>query len=287
MVFDKSQLAQTDYSDLYEAVKRTGPKIRFWYSLPNAFLSFINQDSIADRTGATSDYDKLKEGRDWFTPDEYNTLKTRIGVNSLSNGLLGRLGNLIGLKNIDICVHNPQYALPSLDLGKRTAELVQIDALGFGNIYEGRINFERGIAVISEEDQDLAHRLGLMFTPAGILETDALTPSSPDMHKKGLWGEKIVLYCDNRACRKVIRNPVLVVDDRTGGAYHSHICYEKDIGVKRYLGIEGCKPREVSLDEANCMMNDGKLQQSPNFKSQDPKLRSIDSGLEAAVLFAP
>ncbi|MBU4070223.1 MAG: hypothetical protein KJ646_04540 [Nanoarchaeota archaeon] len=268
-----------------EAAKRVAPKIRFWYGSSNIFSSIINKESIIKQTGAMSDYEKLKEGReDWLTQNKYNSEKiffSKIYAKS-------KLKKLFGLKDLEICVYNPENPLPNIKIGRQIGNLIQIDALGWGNTYEGRINFEKGYAIIREEEQDLAHRLGLMFTPAGMLEIESLSPSNPEMHKnkKKIDNKnKPIIYCDNPACQTQIRNPFLMIDENTGGAYHSNICYYKDIGIKNYLGVKKCTPKEVTLEEAIELYENGKLQQSPNTIKEDLKLRNIEPWPEGAMLF--
>jgi hypothetical protein len=183
-----------------------------------------------------------------------------------------------------LSVYNPRKLTTGLSIGRKTAKLVQIDALSFGNTYEGRISFEGNYAVLNEEDQNTAHRIGLMFTPAGVLEVTCFKSSDPEMNRDKPRESGLEIYCDNRACQKEIKNPRLVIDQRTGGAYHSPVCYEKDIRLKSYLGVRGCSPKEVSMDQARDMLREGLLQQSPNFGGDSPNLRALELWPEAAVV---
>ena len=279
MKFDIKKLSQNDLNEINEAVKRTGERIRFWYKLNNALPFFINEEEIIEQTIAVSDYDKLHHKYESMTR-EYDSDSESFHLSNIKERAKGWRG-LLGFKNLELCVHNPENPLIYLEMKTKKAKLIQIDGLSYCNTFEGRVNFEKGFAVINEEDQDLAHKLGLIFSPAGILEVDCLSPSEPEMHKNK---SEEIIYCDNRGCKKEIRNPILVVDDKTGGIYHSEICYLKDIGIKRYLGIEGCFPREVSLSKAKEMLKDGFLQQSPNFKLSQVKLRSLEEWPEAVIV---
>jgi len=289
---DTTKPTSQDYEDLNEAISRAAPKIRFWYVLENAYKFMINQDSIVEQTGATSDYDKLHKEYSFMTKDEYNS--RRIHLATSRNGEF-HLGKFLGLRDIDICVYNPQNPLPEVRVGRRNAHLVQIDGLGWGNTYDARIDFEKGVAFLNEEDQDIAHRLGLIYTPTGIMEIDSLTPSDFELHKDKPKTDEtgnLILYCDNRGCQKRIRNPVLIVDRQTGGLYHSETCFWKDMGVKAYLAQEREDinlqpvPEKVSLEDALRMYERGELQQSPNPKTRY-KLRSLEPWPEAGILFCP
>lgn len=137
---------------------------------------------------------------------------------------------------------------------------------------------------MNEEDQDIAHRLDLIYTPTGIMEIDSLSTSDFELHKDKLRIDdsgNSILYCDNCACQKRVRNPVLVVDKQTGGLYHSETCFRKDMIVKAYLAEEredlNIQPIlvRVSLEDVLKMYEKGELQQSQNPKTRD-KLRSIE-----------
>jgi len=290
--FDMKSLTAQDYQDLNGAISRAAPKVRFWYELPNAWQFAINQNGIIGQTGATSDYNKLHEEHEFMSQDEYNSKRIHLAVSR--NGKF-HLGKLLGLKNVEICVYNPQNPIPEVRVGRRNARLVQIDGLGWGNTYDARIGFERRIAFLNEEDQDIAHKLGLIYTPTGIMEVDSLSCSDFEMH-----GNKpkiddsgnAILYCDNRACQKRVRNPVLVIDRQTGGLYHSETCFGKDMGVKKYLAKEkeGLEikpaPVRVTLEDAIKMYEGGELQQSTNPRFTE-RFRSLNQWPEAAVLFTP
>lgn len=290
MEFNARKLTAKDYHELSEAISRAAPKIRFWYKLPNSWHFAVNQNAIAEQAGATSDYDKLHDEYCFMTQDKYNTRRIHLSV--LENR--SKLGKLLGLRDIEICVYNPKNPLSNVNVRRKNAQLVQIDGLGLGNTYDAQIDFEKGIAFLNEDDQDIAHRLGLMYTPTGIMEVDSLTCSDIDMHKskeKTDGSGKHVLYCDNRACQKRIRNPVLVVDAQTGGLYHSETCFEKDMGVKAYLAQDirdleiKLVPMKISLEDALNMYETGDLQQSLNPKFTK-NFRSLNQS-EAAVLFIP
>ncbi len=280
MNFDVDTLNKEGLILLNEAIKRTAPKVRFWYHLPSTRFLAIDRQEIIEQTKATSDFDKLQKKHSFITQDEYNSRRFHSSPVRSERSLR----NFLGFKDWELCVHNPQEPTIALSVGRKKAKLIQIDGITFRNTYEGRINFEGGYAVINESDQDIAHGLGLMFTPAGILEVDALTTSDPEMNRNKTRQNGLELYCDNRACQKQIRNPVLVVDDRIGGTYHSLVCYEKDIGIKRYLGVEGYSPREVPLSEAQEMLRKGLLQQSPDFKGNTLDIRSLKPWPEAAII---
>ena len=281
MNFNINRLTSNDLHEFNEVIGRTAPKVRFWYLLQSTRTSSINEQAIIEQTKAVSDFDKLYAKYKFMHKDEYTTKRFLLSEATPKRRTLNRL---IGFKNLELCLYNPSNPLAYISIGKKKAELIQIDGIGFGNTYEGRINFDRSYAVIKEEDQDLAHKFGLMFTPSGILEIDSLTPSDPEMNRGKSTLKDLVLYCDNRACQKEIRNPFLVVDDKTGGVYHSHICYLKDIKIKIYLGVDGCFPREVTLCEAQNMFRKELLQQSLNYKNDSPKLRSLEPWPEAAIV---
>ena len=54
--------------------------------------------------------------------------------------------------------------------------------------------------------------------------------------------------------------------------------------MKRYLGVDGCSPIEVTLGEAQNMFRKELLQQSLNYKNDSPKLRSLEPWPEAAIV---
>lgn len=283
MKFDVNRLGEEDLNNLNEAIKGISSKVRFWYKLDNFHVFFINERKIVEQTRAVSDYDKLHKEYESMTKEEYNSRSFHLSNKRKRNkGLRG----WFGFKDLEFCIHNPENPLVYLDIGNKKAELIQIDGMGIGNTYEGRINFVEGYAILDERDQNLAHKLGLMFSPAGILEKDSLSSSDSEMHKNKSRLENNI-YCDNRCCQKEIKNPLLVVDNKTGGVYHSPVCYAKDIYIKKYLGVEGCFPREISLSEAKEMLRNGLLQQSPNYKVNSIKLRSLDSWPEAAIVLRP
>lgn len=283
MKFDVSEFSEDDLNDLNEAIKRTGPKVRYWYKLDNFHYWFFNEQKLVEQTKAISDYNKLSKEYEFMTKDEYNFISFHLSdERKRSKGWRG----FVGFKDLEFCVYNPENPLIYLGVENKKAELIQVDSLGLGNTYEGRINFEKGYAVLEERDQDLAHKLGLMFSPAGILESDSLSPSDTEIHKNKNRLENNI-YCDNRCCQKKIRNPLLVVDDKTGGVYHSPVCYHKDIKIKKYLGVEGCSPREIYLSEAKEMLRNGSLQQSQNYKGDFVKLRNLDPWPEAAIVLRP
>jgi len=287
-MFDKSRLNETDYHELNSAISRAAPKVRFWYSLSNAWQFAINQNAIAEQTRATSDYDKLHKEHD-LHEDEYNS--KRIHLTNIRNKKF-HLSKLLGLKDTDICAYNPQNPIPEIKVGRRTAQLIQIDGLGWGNTYNARINFEKGTAFLNEDDQDIAHRLGLIYTPTGIIEVDALKPSDFEMHRNKTKTNdtgNMVLYCDNRSCQKRVRNPILVIDEQTGGLYHSDTCFWKDMSVKAYLSQEREDltiepiPKRIQLEEAVAMYERGELQQSPEPRTTE-KFRSLNPWPEVALL---
>lgn len=289
---DTKKFTSQDYQDLNGAISRAAPKVRFWYVLPNSWQFAINQNTVAEQTGATSDYDKLHEKHSFMSQGEYNS--RRIHLATSGNGGF-HLGRLVGLRDTEICVYNPQNPIPEVRVGRRNAHLVQIDGLGWDNTYDARIGFERGVAFLNEEDQDIAHKLGLIYTPTGTMEIDSLSSSDFELHKdkpKTDESGNHILYCDNRACQKKVRNPVLVVDRQTGGLYHSETCFGKDMGVKAYLAQEREDmklqpvPVRVSLEDALTMYERGELQQSLNPRNKN-KLRSVEMWPEAAVLFSP
>ncbi len=288
--FDKSKLAPKDFQDLNEAISRAAPMTRFWYNIPGAWKFMINQERIAEETGAVSDFKKLREGHDFMEEKYYNSRTTHISASDYAGPVLGRL---VGLKNNDICVYNPRNSLPEIKVGRKSAQLVQIDGLGWGNTYEARVDFERGTADLNEDDQDIAHNLGFIYTPSGVLDVDCLSSSDFESHK----GKKrtdesgeLILYCDNLGCGKRIRNPVLFVDKQTGGMYHSETCFWKDMNTKLYLSqeVEGLNiepiPVRIELAEAFDMYRNGELQQSENPRNTY-KMRNIKLWPEAALFF--
>jgi len=307
MNFDKSKLTEQDYVDLNGAISRAAPRVRFWYNLPNTFmlegrynidkgecskLHFIKLDRIAEETGATCDYDKLHKDHSFMREDRYSTKK--IGISdAFPRGF--RLGKLFGFKDVDICAYNPSNPLPNVSVGKRKAELVQIDGLGWGNTYDARVNFERGTACFNQEDQDIAHRLGLEYFPTGIMKIDSLKPSDSSLHSKkpGQKEGKPIIYCDNPCCGGELKSPEVVVEEITGGVYHSSTCFWKDVGTKRYLAREredidlsNVEPVKVSLEHALFMYSNGELQQSRDGRKVDSKdFRKVEMWPEAAVLF--
>jgi hypothetical protein len=286
---DIKKLTSQDYQDLNGAISRAASKVRFWYALPNSWQFLVNQDEVAEQTGATSDYDKLHEEHSFMSQNKYNSKRIHLAT---SRNRRFHLGRLLGLKDIEICVYNPQNPIPEVRVGRRTASLIQIDGLGWGNTYNARIDFEREIAFLNEEDQDIAHRLGLIYTPTGIMEVD-FSSSDFELHKnkpKIDESGNYLLYCDNCACQKRVRNPILVIDRQTGGLYHSETCFWKDMRVKAYLVQERddmnlqSVPVRISLEDALIMYERGELQQSFNPKTKD-KLRSLEPWPEAGVLF--
>lgn len=291
-MFDRNKLIDKDYEELNSAISRAAPKVRFWYYLSNAWQFGVNQNSIVEQTSAISDYDKLHEEHSFMSEKGHNS--RRIHLVNVRNERF-HWGKLLGLKGIDICVYNPKNPVPNVRAGRRTAQLTQIDGLGWGNTYDARIDFEKGIAFLNEDDQDVAHRLGLIYTPTGIMEIDALTPSNFEMHRDKTRTDdagNVILYCDNRSCQRGVRNPILFVDEQTGGLYHSDTCFWKDMGVKAYLSQEKEDltvepvPKRIGLEEAITMYERGELQQSPNPRTTE-KLRSLNQWPEAAVLFTP
>jgi hypothetical protein len=280
MVFDVNTLSENDLNLLNEAIQRTAPKVRFWYNLPSTHSLAIKEQEIIEQTRATSDLEKLHKEHPSMVRDKLNLRK----FHSSHVRSQKKLRSLLGFRDWELCVYNPQKPLTALSIGRKKAELIQIDGIGIGNTYIGRILFEQDYAVINEADQDIAHSLGLMFTPSGTLERDCLTASDPEMNQSKVRPTGLELYCDNSDCQKEVRNPCLIVDDKTGGLYHSLVCYDKDIRIKRYLGIEGCSPRKVSLDEAREMFRTGLLQQSPNYHGNSSKLRSLGFWPEAAIV---
>ena len=316
MSFDKSKLTGQDYRDLYEAVKKTGPKINAWYFIPKTRLFSINQEDVAKQTLAVSDYEKECEQNPNPYKNESNVKKVHLSeTRETRNKIFGR-------RDIDICVHNPGILPLTINIGKKQAELLQIDGIGFGNTYEGRVVFDRGIAILEEQDQGLAHKLGFEYTPAHILEISSLEPSDINLHKDKKRTDKFgdtILYCDNPACKKQIKNPVLVIDKLTGGIYHSDICYWKDIEIKKYLigkqkgqdlesqvqkiGNEGIifnpdeiqrkiasietqmVPIKVNFNEVLRLYKEGELQQSLNNKKKFKIWGKINVWPDAAILF--
>lgn len=281
--FDKSSLKDQDYIDLNTAIRHAGPRVRYWYSAPN-FFGPVNVGRIIEQTKATSDFDSLKGEYDWLT--EYDSKSQRIHVSKR-----GGWKSLLGFRDIEFRIYNPENFLPSINVLGRTADLVQIEALNFGNIFKGKIDFEDGSAFFNEEDQDIAHRLGFMYAPGKVLETDPLSPSSPSTNQGRVEKDgEVKLYCDNTACREEIRNPVLVVDECTKGVYHSNICFMKDIRLKCYLSEENPdleftpSPKEISLENAVEMFANNKLQQSPGFKEAFPKFRHLKPWPEGATV---
>ena len=281
--FDKTSLTDQDYVDLNESMKNAGPRVKLWYSAPN-FFGPIAKKGIIEQTGATSDFESLKEKYDWMKEDEYNSREIQVSSRN-------SLKTLIGFRDLEIAVYNPKNLLPNIKIFGRTADLIQMDALNFGNIYQGRIDFETGTAFFNEEDQDVAHKIGLMYAPGKVLETDALSPSSPSTNKGRIdQGDQIKIYCDNAACKREIRNPILVIDEETGGAYHNHTCFSKDVRLKVYLAKENedlelkPSPKEISLEAAINMFENNELQQSPSFEEKFPEFRSLNPWPEAAVV---
>lgn len=290
--FDTKELTFHDYHVLSGAISRAAPKVRFWYTLSKTWPFAINQSAIAEQTGAISDYDKLHEENTFIFQNEYNSRRIHLAT-SRDRGFY--LGKLFGLNDMEICVYNPQNPIPEVKVGRRNASLIQIDGLGWGNTYDARIDFEKGLAFLNEEDQDIAQRLGLIYTPTGIMEIDSLSCSDFETHKdkprKDESGD-VILYCDNCACQKRVINPILVIDRQTGGLYHSETCFRKDIGVKAYLLKEREDsefkpvPMRVTLEDALRMYGSGELQQSTNPKNIE-RYRSLNQWPEAAVLFIP
>ncbi len=267
---DRIKLTLQDYKELNKAISRAAPKIRFRYILKNAYKSMINPDLIIEQTGATSDYDKFHNKYSSITKDKYNSRRIHL-VTSKKKRF--NLGKIFGLKNFEICVYNPQNPIPNVKVGRKNAHLVQIDGLGWGNTYDARIDLEKKLAFLNEEDQNIAHKLGFIYTPTGILEINTVYPSDSELHKdkpKIDEAGDLILYCDFPGCQKRVKNPILIVDRQTGGLYHSEICFWKDMGIKAHL-IHDRKdinyqpvPEKVSLETALKMYERGELQQSPN-----------------------
>lgn len=284
--FDLTKLTSEDYSNLGDAVSRAAPRVRIWYALPPVIPSKIDQERIIQETEATSDYDKFPNER--MSP-EYDSKKIHFS-NQRTEGVGWK--KILGFRKLDICVYNPKKIISKLNLGKNLAQIVQIDGNGWGNQYVARVDFESGLAFLNEEDQDIAHKLGLIYTPSNILDVDSLSCSTFELHRdKAKIDEKgeTILYCDNPACQKRIRNPTLVVEEQTGGLYHSPTCFRKDLSVKAYLinekhGETKLSYRKISLEEAIKMYQEGNLQQSENPKNTD-KFRNIETWPEAAILF--
>lgn len=295
-------ITQENLSELDGAIRRAAPRVRYWYARPNSFfirasedyidhnhldIHFLNLKKAIKETGAVSDFEKLKDEHP-FIEERYNSQNHHV---SLPYRFMWK--NLLGLKDIEICIYNPTN--PSLTLpGIEDAKLVQIDGLGWGNTYDARVNLGSGDAIFNEEDQNIAHRLGLQYTPTGILEIDSCSASSSELHKdEPEFDEegKLILYCDNPSCGKRVRNPQVALEGVTGGLYHSRICYNKDVPTKAYLMRDAEKefepqPRMITLEEATEMYHKGELQQSRhNSKKERTELRSVEPWPEAAVLF--
>ncbi len=115
-----------------------------------------------------------------------------------------------------------------------------------------------------------------MYAPSGMIEAFALTPSDPNLHKAKPRTDshrETILYCDNGACQQRVRNPVLVVDEQTGGLYHNDFCFQRDMGEKRSVAREkyditiNPTPRNVTLETAMRMYQQGELQQSLHHRN--------------------
>ena len=283
---DCSSLTACDYDALYDAVSRASMKLRCVYELPHSF-GFINTKKIIEQTIAQSDFERLVKRFSFLQADQYNTRKI-----STHNPSHFHLGKLIGLDNYLIRVYNPEKIFSELPIGFRKAPLIAIEGLSLGNIYESGLNFKSKNAFLKEADQDLAHRLEFIFTPSGISEIDAPRPSDFKMHatKEKSENGNTILYCDNRACQKRVRNPLLFIDDETGGLYHSETCYWKDMRIKYYLADEQnitltTIPRRVPFHEALSLYFHNRLQQSAT-----PQIKTVYRGLsewEAAVILRP
>ena len=278
--FDRSKLNFQDYQDLNAAVSRAAPKVGAWYLIKNVFLGLFPRElPLRDATNLTepvSDYGKHHKELDSLIKDEYNA---RIAFQRMN---LARktnwIGKLAGNRDVEICFYNPRIIVPELSFFCGTANLVEITGWGWGNTYDASVNFEYGTSFLNEEDQDIAHRLGFMYTPTGILECNSLKASDFELHKEKLKVDESgneILYCDNLCCQKRVRNPILVIDKKTGGLYHSKTCFEKDMRIKAYLYLEKGNhdfnpfPSRISLENALDMYKMGELQQSLNPKTKE------------------
>jgi len=287
-------LSQEDYTALMAAVSSQGRRVLVWYSLPNSFQTRLNIDDIVSQTEARTDYEVLQEVRPEIKRDKfYMELKDyHLKAELKTPRSRFRLSHLIGKKDREVLVFNPRLVPETIRVGKNSAKLIQIDGLNRGNVLVSTVNFEERVAVLEEYDQDLAHRLNFEYTPVGVLETDALTPSDFRMHTnkpKESDNGRPILYCDNRGCQRTLRSPTLIFDPQTGGLYHSMTCFGKDMGLKVYLASKNLEislapnPIRVSLEHAVKLYQSGRL-----LQSQEPvstiKFRSLSQWPEAAIV---
>ena len=299
-MFDKSKLAQCDLDELNQAIKRAAPKVRFWYSLPDTFFiegfykrakgrrsnfCFIDQNEIACQTGATTDFDKMHEKYPREVKDKYNTQSVVITDADTSNGKF-ELKRIWGMKDLNVCVFNPRHPLLNVCIGKKTADLFQMDGRGLGNTYDAGVYFNEGSAILLEEDQNIAHRLELEYSPKGVLECSARTPSRSSSHAKSSGFDSRgnpLIYCDNPCCKGLLQNPKVIFEPKTGGVYHSSICFWKDFELKVHLTDERTsshliktKAEKISLEQALIKYTCGELLQSrKNRKIQDLEFRKV------------
>ncbi|MBI5003113.1 hypothetical protein HZC31_07035 [Candidatus Woesearchaeota archaeon] len=245
--FDQTKLQSEDYVALFEAVKRAAYKdnVEYGYIISNVILSTRCIESIVAQIGT----------------------RGKVTINrEPSSGLLGKLG----LEDIYATVDNPVTIVPEVMIGSRKIHPSQIVGYGPGNQYDALVDFEHGDAMFKEEDQDLAHRLGFVYTPKGMIDMFSLKGSSQETHRTKKQIDETgnpLLYCDNLTCQRLIRNPILVMDSKTGGIYHSEICEARDAQAKHASGVKEFSPAYILIEEVRALYREGRVQQAPGFQA--------------------
>lgn len=249
--FDQTKLTPEDYNALFEAVKRGAWRdFEYGFEIPkNMFRTRYDVDFIAAQlTPATRESLEIVR----------RMIDERVTESPLEECVM-------------IALKNPTVMIPMLRINENEVYVTGMHGYGPGNQYDCFVDFKEGEASLCEEDQDLAHKLGLIYTPKGMTAMFSLEASTSETHREKQQRDENsqpILYCDNMACQRTIRNPVLVVDESTGGVYHSMgICHVRDAMAKGDRGVNKFSPAYVSIEVARKFYEQGKLQQAPGFQT--------------------
>jgi hypothetical protein len=96
MQFDFSNLTEQDLSELNDAIRRTAPKVRFWYFLQSAFGFKIKEREVVEQTAPVSDFDKNSSENPFMSDNEYTTRKFHAAPIQYRRT---RLREFLGLRN--------------------------------------------------------------------------------------------------------------------------------------------------------------------------------------------